>query len=247
MTYNQLLNDEKKALNHEGAQAYRMSPEMELYTLVCSMAMQPKFYETPQQQVDRLAFLLRNVDAEYAARLAVYARREMGLRSVPLLIVVELARLHSGDNLVSRTIDKIIMRADEIMELLMCYQWRNPQEGVKKLGHLSNQIRIGLQRAFNRFDEYQFAKYDNRQLNVKLRDALFIAHPKPKDEAQQELFNKIVNDELQTPYTWETELSLLGQQNYETPEARQVAFRQKWEELVNSGKLGYMALLRKIP
>lgn len=246
MIYNQILNDQKKVLNHEGAESHRIPPEMELYTLACSMAMSPKFYEMPQAQIDRLVLLMRNVDAEYVARLAIYVRTHMGLRSVPLLMAVELARLHSGDNLVSRIIKQVVIRADEITELLMCYQWRNPSLGIKKLGRLSNQIRLGLQHAFNRFDEYQFAKYDNKQLNVKLRDALFLAHPKPKDEDQQRIFDKIVSDQLQIPYTWETELSQLGQQAFAEVHAREIAFRQKWEELILSGKLGYMALLRNL-
>jgi hypothetical protein len=81
---------------------------------------------------------------------------------------------------------------------------------------------------------------------VKLRDALFLVHPKAKDEAQQALFDKIVAGTLETPYTWETELSALGQQAFETPEAKAEAVRAKWEELLDSGKLGYMALLRNL-
>ena len=92
----------------------------------------------------------------------------------------------------------------------------------------------------------QFAKYNRDNLEVKLRDALFLVHPKAKDEAQQQLFDKIVNRELKTPYTWETELSALGQQKFESDELKQKAFREKWEELIYSGKLGYMALLRNL-
>jgi hypothetical protein len=149
------------------------------------MALQPKFYEMPEKQIERVASLVASVNAEFVAKLAVYARREMHLRSIPLLLVVELARVHSGDNLVGRTIEQVIMRADEIMELLMCYQWRNPQPGIKKLGRLSHQVQVGLQAAFNKFDEYQFAKYNRSNLEVKLRDALFLIHPKAKDDAQQ--------------------------------------------------------------
>lgn len=132
------------------------------------------------------------------------------------------------------------------MELLICYQWRNKSEGIKKLARLSHQVQVGLQQAFNRFDEYQFAKYDRDNLEVKLRDALFLVHPKAKDDAQQELFNKIVNKTLQTPYTWETELSALGQEKYEDAEAKKAAFAEKWTELIACGKLGYMALLRNL-
>lgn len=245
MSYNQILKEKNIVLNHEGAEAFKQSAEMELYTAVCTMALQPKFYETPKQQIERIAYLVREVKPEFVAKLAVYARKEMYLRSVPLLLIVELAKTHSGNDLVSRAIEQVVMRADEIMELLMCYQWRNPQPGRKKLCKLSHQIQNGLQRAFNRFDEYQFAKY-NRDTEVKLRDALFLVHPKAKDDAQQALFNKIAEQTLQTPYTWETELSALGQQQFESPETKRAAFGKKWVELIESGKLGYMALLRNL-
>ena len=246
MIFNEILKEEKKVLNHESAQAFKLLPEMELYTAVCTMALQDKFYETPQEQVNRIVELVGRVDANFVAKLAVYARREMYLRSIPLLLVVELARVHNGDNLVSRTIEQVIMRADDIVELLMCYQWRNPRAGIKKLGKLSNQVRMGLQSAFNKFDEYQFAKYNRSGLEVKLRDALFIVHPKAKDETQQEIFNRIASGTLATPYTWETELSALGTQAFEDENARRAAFKEKWSELITSGKLGYMALLRNL-
>lgn len=244
--------------NHEGADAFAMTAEMELYSAVCTMALQPKFYETPRQQVERVADLVRMVAPAFVARLAVYARREMYLRSVPMLLIVELAKVHSGDNLVSRTIEQVIQRADEIMELLMCYQWRrssgrpvendapHSRSNYKKLGRLSHQIQAGLQKAFNKFDEYQFAKYNRGGLEVTLRDALFLVHPKAKDEAQQRIFDKIASKTLQTPYTWETELSALGQQDFTTAELRKSAFAEKWTELVKSGKMGYMALLRNL-
>ena len=110
---------------------------------------------------------------------------------------------------------------------------------------MSKQLQKGLSVAFNKFDEYQFAKY-NRDVAVKLKDALFLIHPKAKDEAQQVLFDKIVKDDLQTPYTWETELSALGQQTFEDATAKEKAVKTKWEELIFSNKIGYMALLRNL-
>ncbi|MBI3233634.1 MAG: TROVE domain-containing protein, partial [Bacteroidetes bacterium] len=115
----------------------------------------------------------------------------------------------------------------------------------KKLNKLSKQIQKGLSESFNSFDEYQFAKY-NRAAEIKLRDALFLVHPKAKDETQQIIFNKIAADELATPYTWETELSALGQVAYTNSVMKAEAFKAKWEELITSGKLGYMALLRNL-
>jgi len=113
------------------------------------------------------------------------------------------------------------------------------------LNKLSKQVQYGVAAAFNKFDAYQFAKY-NRDGAIKLKDALFVVHPKAKDAAQQDLFNKIVKDELATPYTWETELSALGQEKFADEAAKATAFKAKWEELIDSGKLGYMALMRNL-
>ncbi|MBO7464214.1 MAG: TROVE domain-containing protein [Bacteroidales bacterium] len=246
MSFNSMLREQNETKNHEGAKAYLMSPEMELYTAVVTSTLSDKFYEKNDERMWRIFNLVKKVSPEFVAKLAVYTRNEMNLRSVPLLLVTLLAKIHNGDNLVARTVEKCVLRADEIMELLMCYQVCNPQDGVKKLKKLSRQIQNGLQKAFNRFDEYQFAKYDRDNLEVKLRDALFLVHPKAKDDAQQLIFNKITDRKLETPYTWETELSALGQQKFETPEQKSEAIRQKWEELVKSGRLGYMALLRNL-
>ena len=89
------------------------------------------------------------------------------------------------------------------------------------------------------------SKY-NRKAEVTLKDALFLVHPKAKDENQQAVFNKIANNTLQTPYTWEVELSVLGQTKFANDAERKLAFKNKWEELIFSNKLGYMATMRNL-
>ena len=169
MNYNSMLKEMMTEKNYEGAKVYAMTPELELYTAVVTASLSDTFYEKQDERVDRIAQLIGKVSPEFVARLAVYTRTEMHLRSIPLLLLVELAKVHNGDDLVARAVEKTVLRADEIMELLMCYQWRNPSgDARKKLGKLSRQIQNGLQRAFNRFDEYQFAKYDRDSLEVKL-------------------------------------------------------------------------------
>ena len=246
MNYNSILRG-NRVRNYEGAQAYKLSPELELYSAVVTASLSNLFYEKQDDRVDRISTLVGKVAPEFVAQLAVYTRNVMNLRSIPLLLVVELAKVHSGDDLVSRTVAKVVQRADEIMELLMCYQWRNPSSrGAKKLAGLSSQIKKGLQIAFNHFDEYQFAKYNRSNLEVKLRDALFLIHPKAKDEKQQAIFDKIASDTLDVPYTWEVELSALGQEKFASEQLKREAFARKWEELIHSEKVGYMALMRNL-
>jgi 60 kDa SS-A/Ro ribonucleoprotein len=212
---------------------------------VVTAGLSDTFYEKADTRLARIQDLMLKNDPEFVAKLAIYARTEMYMRSIPMVLAVELAKLNSGNGLVAKTVSGVVKRADEITEILAYYQMANGRTGVKKLNKLSKQVQKGLSESFNRFDEYQFAKY-NREADIKLRDALFIVHPKAKDEAQQAVFNRIAADELAVPYTWETELSALGQIKYESEKAKAAAFKAKWEELIGSNKLGYMALMRNL-
>ena len=244
MSYNEQLRCDYLTTNHEGALAWRMTPEWELYTtVVTTMGVEDKFYESGEERVRRIADLVRKVEPEFVAQLAVYTREEMHLRSVPLLLLVELDCCHQGDTLVSKAVGRTIQRADEITELLMCYLWRT---GKPDLSGLSSQLRTGLAEAFNKFDEYQFAKYNRKNRMVTLRDALALVHPKPKDDRQTDIFRKIKSDTLETPVTWETELSAVGQRHFDSEEEKEEAKREVWRKLVQSHRLGYMATLRNL-
>jgi hypothetical protein len=236
---------EKTVVNQAGGKAYTLTAEMELYSAIATTMLNDTFYEKADDRLARIKNLMTQVNASFVAKLAIYARQQLNLRTAPVVLATELASIHKGNNLVKKTVEKIVKRPDEITELLAYYQIANERTGVKKLHKISKQVQKGLAASFNNFDEYQFAKY-NRDTEVKLRDALFLVHPKAKDQAQQLLFNKIVNNELAVPYTWETELSALGQQKFANEEAKKNAVKAKWEELISSKKLGYMALLRNL-
>ncbi|HUC82013.1 MAG TPA: TROVE domain-containing protein [Flavisolibacter sp.] len=239
------INKAKQVVNHEGATAFALTKELELYTAVATAGLSDQFYEKESDKLQRIIKLIAKNDAVFVAKLAVYLREQMYLRSIPLVLTVELAKLHRGDDLVRKLTSRVVQRADEITELLAYYAVANGRGDVKQLNKLSKQLQKGLAEAFKKFDEYQFAKY-NRDAKIKLRDALFLVHPKAKDDAQQALFNKIAKDDLQTPYTWEVELSALGQQKFDSIELKKEAFKAKWEELIFSNKLGYMAMLRNL-
>lgn len=245
MKFNEVVKGKNQVVNYENAPAYQLPTEWELYTSVVTSSLNDQFYQKTSERIVKLRQLIQASDPEFVARIAIYAREKFYLRSVPLVLAVELAKLHSGDRLVRQMVARIIQRADEITELLAYYQIANQRQGFKKLKLISKQLQAGLQIAFNKFDEYQFAKY-NQKTEIRLRDALFLVHPKAKNETQQLIFNKIVRDELQTPYTWETELSALGQVKYQSEKDKAKAFTCKWEELIDSGKVGYMALLRNL-
>lgn len=246
MKFNIFNKQKNVTTNHEGAKAYRLTPELELYTAVVTSLLSDTYYEKPDARLARIQALIRQNDPQFVAKLAIYAREKMYLRSLPLVLVTELAKIHQGDNLVSRATNRVVQRADEITELLAYYQLANARKETKKLNRLSKQIQKGLAEAFNKFDEYQFSKYNRSSTDVKLRDALFLVHPKAKNETQQVIFNKIATDTLAIAQTWETTLSAVGQNDFDSVDEKLAAKTEAWESLILSGKLGYMALLRNL-
>lgn len=226
-----------KTVNHEGGQAYKMDSALELYSRVCTASLQNKFYESADKAVASIRGLIAKCDPVFVAKLAVYAREKMYLRSVPLVLAVELAKVHRGDDLVKRMITRVIQRPDEITEILSYYAVANGRNGQKKLSKLSNQVKRGVADSFGKFNAYGFAKY-NRAGEVTLKDAVKLTHPRPKNEAEAALIKQILDGTLETPNTWEVNLSEAGKSG----KSKKVV----WEEMIFEGSLGYMALLRNL-
>lgn len=210
---------------HEGAPAARMNAEQALRRSVLSCLLwEREFYEDGQEIAGRIETLADQVSQPSLAALAIEAREAYKLRHVPLLLTTALAK--RGGPIVGDTIERVIQRADELTELLAIY-WR----GGKR--PLSKQMKVGLARAFRKFDAYALAKYD-RANAVRLRDVLFMTHAKPKDAEQADLWKRLAANELHSPDTWEVALSGGADK------------RETFERLIREGQLGYLALLRNL-
>lgn len=233
------IRKENTSSNFAGGTSYMLSPTYALYSAAVTSLLHDTYYETGSERLARLQDLIAQNDPMFVAKLAVYAREKMYLRTMPIVLVVELCKHQSGNSLVRKTLRRIIQRPDEITETLAYYT--SARKEPKKLNKLAHQIQKGLADAFNKFDEYQFAKY-NRKGTIQLRDALFIVHPRPKDEAQQAIFNRLAHKSLKTPETWEVALTQAGEDTGNV----QLNKRQAWEKLIDENKMGYMAILRNL-
>lgn len=202
-----------------------LNPAQQLRRLVLSCLLwENQFYVDGKTVAAEIEEAALKVPARLLSELAIEARQKHGLRHVPLLLTAVLA--HTGKDLVAETIVQVVQRADELAELLAVY-WR------KGKCPLSKQLRVGLAKAFAKFDEYALAKYD-RAKAIRLRDVMFLTHPKPANEQQAALWKRLANNELATPDTWEVALSG-GADKKET-----------FERLIKENKLGYLALLRNL-
>lgn len=214
---------------HEGAKAEHVSQIEQLKrTVLACMLWEDGFYESGEAIADRIKRLVKECKPYEVAELAVRARDDMRLRHIPLLLVRELARdaKRCEDGMIATLLEHIVQRADEMAEFVALY-WTDGKKPLAK------QVKLGLARAFNKFDAYQLGKY-NRDGAVKLRDVLFLTHPKPKDAEQAAVWKRLVDGTLEAPDTWEVALSD-GADKKDT-----------FERLLLENKLGYMALLRNL-
>lgn len=191
---------------------------------LASMLWEDQFYLDGKSHAELVRDLVAKAQPEQVADLAEMARSKFKLRHIPLLLARELAR---NGRLQAKTLTNIVQRPDEMSEFLSIY-WQEGKTAV------SNQVKRGLAACFNKFNEYQLAKWNKNRAAVKLRDVMFISHPKPQSAEQAELFKRIASDTLETPDTWEVQLSA-GADKCET-----------FTRLMQEKKLGALAFLRNL-
>lgn len=186
------------AYNSVGTQVSKISAERQLKRItLAAMLWENQFYMDGKSHAELVKELVAKVAPEKVQTLAEEARTKFKLRHIPLLLARELAR---HGKLQANALTYIIQRPDEMSEFLSLY-WQEGKTAV------SNQVKKGLAACFNKFNEYQLAKWNKNSAAIKLRDVMFLSHPKPQSAEQAALFKRIAEDSMVTPDTWETQLS----------------------------------------
>jgi 60 kDa SS-A/Ro ribonucleoprotein len=245
----------------EGAPAKKTNALQRLKRLVMSCLLwEDEFYVDGEDIGQQIVKAVKDVKPEEAMNVAIEARTAGNLRHAPLLIASAMEVSPKHHEFVSRTLQGIIQRVDELTEFLAVLTKVSGKPAKK----MSFQVKKGLGNAFKKFNEYALAKY-NRDGAFKLRDVLFLTHPKPKDKDQDKLWKKLIGGfcsscwkpidvsdkakkegikpckcankeeaKLAIPDTWEVELSA-GKDKGTT-----------FTRLLKEEKLGALALLRNL-
>lgn len=225
---------------HEGAPAVKESAEKELRrTVSCLLLFEDNFYESGKAVAKRIDDLCAQVSIKFICDLAVRARGHLKLRHAPLYLMVQALKKPGTPeqrNLIGQAISEVIQRADELAEVIAIYLKVN---GNRKF---PRQLKAGVAKAFTKWNAYHLGKW-NRDGAVKLKDALFISHAKPKDDEQAALWKRLIDGTLESPQTWEVMLS------ESTGKGKTKA--QAWEEVIDlwiddEHVKNHMAILRNL-
>ncbi|WP_326513919.1 TROVE domain-containing protein [Clostridium intestinale] len=223
--FNRNLN--KLTKNNEGHIAYEMSLiDRLIIQVLTGFFGEDKFYLNNSSQIIKDIREVCIINPSFIANLAIYARKEMHLRSISHVLVAELAKSSSGKKYARETIYRVIERVDDMSEILAYY--------LNEFGKpIPNSMKKAIAEKLLTFDEYSIAKYKGDK-ELKIKDILCLVHPTPRDEEQSNMFKRILEGTLKTPITWQTKLSTQGNT------------KESWEELIENNNLGYMALLRNL-
>ena len=230
---------DQKVINLAGGQAHAQSPELEFASLLLTSFVEDKFYQSKSDTLNRVSELLdEKVAPEFAAKAAVYARDQFNMRSISHVVGAELAQRVKGSEWMRPFVKNLIVRVDDMLEILAYY------EGKHGRGPIPNALKRGIRDSFDKFDGYQIAKYRGEGREISLVDVVNLVHPEPTDRNRDAL-KQLVEGTLRSTDTWESRLTQAGQRA-ESREDRGDKKAEAWAEMVLSGKIGYMALVRNL-
>ena len=198
--------------NFMGEMAFKLNDKEELVSTVMTTFLQDAYYEKESEITKRILNLIDKVDPLFCAKLAVYARNEGNLRSVTHLVSAYLARYMSMNDWGKRFYNKIVIRPDDMSEILSCYAALNKMD-LKNVKKIPNSMKKGFKAALERLDAYQIDKYKMNRKNISLIDLVNLFHPRGTQK-NAEAYKRLINGEslegLYSSKVLEKEMSKAG-------------------------------------
>lgn len=249
------FNEKKESVkptevNFMGEQAFKMADKELLVSTVLTTFLQNSYYEKESEIVDRIKDLVGKVDPLFACKAAIYARENGNMRSISHLLGAALAKYISGQPYAKRFYNKLIVRADDMSEIVSAYANLNGM-GLNDLKNIPNSIKKGFKEALECLDAYQIDKYKMNNREVSLIDLVRLFHPKG-NEKNAEAFSRLVKGEsladLYTTKVLEKEMTKAGQKTKDaTQEEKDEAKREAIASVLDNVKgMPIMNLLRNL-
>lgn len=180
-------------VNFMGEKAFKMADKELLVSTVMTTFLQNSYYESEGKIVKRLTELVDKVDPLFVAKLSIYARQEGNLRSVTHLLSALLAKYISGTNWGKRFYNRIVVRPDDMSEIVSAYASLNGM-ALNDVKNIPNSIKKGFKEALERLDAYQIDKYKMQNREISLIDLVRLFHPKG-NQKNAEAYKRLVKGE----------------------------------------------------
>ena len=172
------------ARNHEGAQAYRLSPEQALAQLAATGTFNATFYAEPREQLDEVLKLVWQVEPAFLAKTAVHAFEQGYMKDMPALLLAALS-LMQGDEF-NRAFVRIVRNGKMLRNFVQVM--RSGATGRKSLGSRPKRlVQAWLEHASD--FEIMRAAVGN---DPSLADVVKMVHPKPASASREALYGYLI-------------------------------------------------------
>src|SRR5580658_4129436 len=161
------------AINEAGGLAYKLSPKAALAQYAATGCLNATFYASAREQLKNILNLCSHpdVEPEFIARVALYARSQAHMKDLPALLCAALSVL--GPGLLAEVFDRVIDDGKMLRNFVQIM--RSGTVGRKSLGTLPKRL---VQAWFEkRTDEQVFRASVGNDPSVA--DVIRMIHPKP--------------------------------------------------------------------
>ena len=241
-----------ESVNFMGEKAFLLKPKEEFVSSIMTtfLSKEGSYYESSNEEVKRILSLLDKIDPLFACKAAIYVRENGNMRSISHLLGAALAKYISGEKYAKRFYNKLIVRADDMSEIVSAYANLNGMS-LNDLKKIPNSIKKGFKEALERLDAYQIDKYKMQNREVSLIDLVRLFHPKG-NQKNAEAYKRLVNGEslaeLYESKILEKEMTKAGQTTKDaTQEEKDEAKREAITAVLDNVKgMPVMNLLRNL-
>ncbi|MBS1796507.1 MAG: TROVE domain-containing protein [Acidobacteria bacterium] len=183
-----LFTPKADTVNEAGGNAYKLEPKAALAQYAATGCFSHTFYADAAAQLDKVLALARELDAEFVAKTAVYAREKGFMKDMPALLVAVLSTRDKAlfERVFARVIDngKMLRNFVQIM--------RSGAVGRKSLGSLPK-------RKVREWFESRPAENIFKQsvgASPSFADILKMVHPKPGEPEKEALYGWFIGREF---------------------------------------------------
>jgi len=175
------------ARNDEGAPAYAFTPKHALAQYAATGCLNGTFYASAGEQLDKVLALAGQVEPEFVAKTAIYARERAFMKDMPALLTASLSVLEPS--LLEPVFERVIDNAKMLRVFVQIL--RSGQVARKSLGSLPK--RLVRQWLARRTGEELFR--DSVGQSPSMADIVKMVHPKPGSREREALYGYLLGKE----------------------------------------------------
>ena len=159
--------------NEAGGIAYMLTPKQQLAQLAATGCLNSTYYTDAQDQLEQVLELAENLDAEFIAKTAVYARQKGFMKDMPALLLAVLAQ--KDVNMLARVFDQVADNGKMLRNFAQII--RSGAVGRKSFGNRPKKL----------MQTWLLTATEKQLLNAavgnspSLADVVKMVHPKPRE------------------------------------------------------------------